>query len=373
MKLLIDPQIFWWQNSGGVSRYIAEIYDNMSRQDGIEVSMPLLAHDNAYLQDKGIPSESKLFDYLAKFRFKGSDRLRRKLAFAHANKLLNVLKLQEHDLLVPSYYCPYFLKQVGAMPYVLTVHDMTHELYPKMLPGTDQVLYEKKKAIDQATHLIAISQSTKQDLLRFYPASEGKISVIYHGFTANSGNVETDINLPNEYILFVGKRMKYKNLKFLLLASQGLLKSRTGLKLICAGSKPFDKEERASIEKLGLSGAVMHMAVNDHILAQLYQNAVCFVYPSLNEGFGFPVLEAMSCGCPTVLSRASSFPEVAGRAGLYYESMSELTAIMESLLKNEVDRASIIQTGLEQTKQFSWQKCIDETMALYLKVVSSAH
>lgn len=367
MRILLDPQIYWWQRYGGVSRYITEIYDYLSRLEGVSVDLPLLAHDNAYLDEKGIESQSAFFDFIRKMRFKGSDRIRQKLTFPHKRHCLKALDSGKHNLLVPSFYDPYCYNTSSKIPSVVTVHDMTHECFPELVPEPDRLIAEKRRCVEEASHIIAISEYTKENLIRFYPASEGKITVVYHGYSIDRSMVE-EVELPEKYILFVGKRMAYKNLSFLAESVAPLLRSDPELRLICAGSPPFNDRELAQFQSLGIADKVSHMPITDGSLAAIYRRALCFVFPSLSEGFGFPILEAMACHCPVVIPRASCFPEIASDAALYYDTSEELAGIVEAFSKETIDRDALIQKGIARSEQFSWQKCAQETAELYRKV-----
>jgi glycosyltransferase involved in cell wall biosynthesis len=145
-----------------------------------------------------------------------------------------------------------------------------------------------------------------------------------------------------------------------------VLKSNN-LLLVCAGGKPFTVEERQFIDSLNLSDYVKHETINDLTLAELYRNAIAFIFPSLYEGFGIPILEAFSCDCPCIISNTSSLPEVAGDAAVYFNP-SDQASIRESVEKMVDDptlRSKLATRGKKRLEQFSWAKMTQETLNLY--------
>jgi len=138
-------------------------------------------------------------------------------------------------------------------------------------------------------------------------------------------------------------------------------------KLVCFGGEPISKEERQRISSLGLMECVIHQSGSDEILANLYTYAAVFVYPSLYEGFGIPVLEAMHYQCPVLASDTSSIPEVVGEGGMYFDPSDEdaLSAAIEQILSDSSLRNHLIQRGVARENQYSWDKCAKETLEFY--------
>jgi glycosyltransferase involved in cell wall biosynthesis len=141
--------------------------------------------------------------------------------------------------------------------------------------------------------------------------------------------------------------------------------------LICAGGGKFSTQERKDIKRLQLSDKILQMDGNDAVLAHLYSSAQAFVFPSLYEGFGIPVLEAFACGCPALLSNRSSLPEVGGDAALYFdpESISSLVEILAEILENKVLCDDMRTKGLNRLKLFSWNNTAYKTIETYKKAV----
>ena len=143
--------------------------------------------------------------------------------------------------------------------------------------------------------------------------------------------------LPEKYLLFVGDRSLYKNFYLFAEAVAPLVKTDPGLRLVCVGGRPFSGQENAFFRYHGLDGKVDYQQVNDTTLAGLYRGAIAFVYPSLYEGFGIPVLEAFSCDCPAILSNTSSLPEVGGDAAAYFDP-KDASSIRETVCRVVCDR-----------------------------------
>jgi glycosyltransferase involved in cell wall biosynthesis len=169
--------------------------------------------------------------------------------------------------------------------------------------------------------------------------------------------------------------MTYKNFICLFNAAKTLLKTDPDLYLICAGGYAFKPEEIELFKNEGLSDKIIHKTFEVNELFYFYQNAQCFVFPSQYEGFGIPVLEAMACGCPVILPRYSSFPEVAGEAGIYFELNDEkgLEDNLKKVLVNEDFRKGYITKGYAQSEKFTWKKTADECFEIFQKAAQNEY
>lgn len=368
MKILLDPQIFDQQSYGGISRYYTEVFSILTGKKGVEVVLPIYSSDNAYVKNTGLLVENKALNFLYKILafFKISTRsLRRK----NSEKLLNQSFLaNDYDVFVPTYYHPYFLEKINDKPYVLTVYDMIHELLPQyFVDDSFKVVERKLQLLEKATKIIAVSNNTKKDIIKIYPQVDpDKIVVIYHGSSIKIDSI-VKINLPDNYILYVGARANYKNFKFLVKSAAPLLKKDSSLVLIAAGGGKFNEEEISFIKELGVENQIVQRYFQEEELGHYYQNAKCFIFPSLYEGFGIPVLESMACGCPIILSKHGSFPEVAGEAGIYFDSDSEgdLREKIEILLSDDNLRKQYAEKGLERVKKFDWKDAAEQCLQVY--------
>ena len=373
MKIILDPQIFNEQRFGGISRYFTELFLVFNKEDDIDIECPIFFSDNLHLKEAGLfqTKENKFFKskWCPKFIRK---KFLKKKKLSNINTTIKVLKESNFDLFIPTYFDPYFLEYLQDKPFVLTVYDMIHELFPQHYLGENQkTIINKKLLMEKATKIIAISESTKNDIIKLYPHIDAfKIEVVYLSHSIKVNHKPT-LNLPKDYILFVGNRNVYKNFIFFLKAVASLLHSNSNLFVVCAGGNKIQSEERKLIQELKLTKQVIQKNFEDYELATYYSNAKCFVFASEYEGFGIPVLESMACGCPVVLANHSSFPEVAGDAGVYFElhNAIDLKQKVESLLTNEKLRKDYILKGLIQVQKFNWEKTAMECKKVYQKAI----
>jgi glycosyltransferase involved in cell wall biosynthesis len=366
MKVLIDPQTFNEQKFGGISRYYTELYHLLRQNDQIDADIPLLYTDNIHFKESPLFQESYQNKYSILIRYSRILRpfLPRKLKKKNTANLLELLEKGDFDVFIPSYYDPYFLPLIKDKPFVVTVHDMIYELFPKYFPADDPTAANKKLIMEKATRIIAISENTKADILKIYPhIPESKIDIVHMAYSI-SDTSESPKNLPDRYLLFVGNRSVYKNFGFALRAVAPILKNNPDLFFVCAGGNPFNPKELTMIAQLGLSRQLIQQNFHDNELSAYYSRSQCFIFPSEYEGFGIPVLEAMASKCPVILPYHSSFPEVAGDAGFYFELNNEedLRKKVEYVLTDTAARSVYIARGLKQAGKFSWEKTAAETV-----------
>ena len=247
---------------------------------------------------------------------------------------------------------------------------MIHEKFSDYFPKNDRTTEKKKILVEKSSKIIAISESTKNDLCKIFKVNPEKVSVVYLATSFESIESEPLKSIPQNYILFVGARGGYKNFNFMIEAIADILK-RDGIFLICAGGGKFKKEEIELFSKFGIDKMVMQTTVSDSELKFLYQNAIAFIFPSLYEGFGIPILEAFSCGCPVILSNTSSFPEVAKDAGFYFDpySLDSIKNAVKKIIYDNELREKLIARGYERLKFFSWEKTAKETLKIYKEIL----
>lgn len=367
MKILYDHQIFSSQPFGGISRYFCSLLQEFTKNDsGIEFTVPLLFSNNSYIHEPGLYPDLNYF--FRDHNFRGRDRI---LEFINRRKVISYLHKNKPQVQVfhPTYYNPYFIDHLDKIPYVLTVHDMIHERFEN-LPSRDKECRDKAASVKHAAAIIVPSESTKQDLIHFLGTSSEKIHVVHHGFT----QVKQDSarpGLPEKYFLHVGQRKYYKNFPLLLKAFAVTVSSDSNIVLLCCGGGAFTNEENILINQLGLSGRIMQRNFTDGELFHVYNQAAGFVYPSLCEGFGIPVLEAFGCGCPVILSDIPCFREVAGDAASYFkpDSAPELSALMREMLNSEILRNELRLKGRKRLEAFSWRKAAAATTEIYRELI----
>ena len=279
-------------------------------------------------------------------------------------------------LFVPSHVLPL----VHPRRTVVTVHDLGYQTYPQAhtLSQNLYLRWSTRFNARNASRVLADSEATRQDLIRWYNVPEQKIAVVYPGRDETLAPVDDPgvlaatrarYGLAARYLLYVGTLHPRKNLVRLVQAFAATLEQAPkGLQLVLAGQKGWLYDEiLAQVRKLGLEERVVLTGyVPDEDLPALLSGALAFVYPSLYEGFGFPVLEAMACGTPVVCSDVSSLPEVAGDAALRVDPL-DVEALAGALVRVMVEedlRAGLMTRGMEQIQRFSWQRCAQETLAI---------
>ncbi len=336
----------------------------------VQLSYPWLSLNNVQLKDFRIPN--RLFFMAARY--------------AHQPKIDKLLG--GFDL----YFNPHFFTaplSVGSKK-IITFHDLSFERYPAFFSRRKRLwqrfLMTAQQEAKKADKIIAVSQSTKDDLINLFGLEPGKIKVIYSGvgkqfrpikngddipkLTAQSIiKLKKKYNLPDKFVLYFGTIEPRKNLiglikAFELLKSQG--KRSSQIKLVIAGTNGWLYKDilKTAQESKYSRDIIFTGFIEDKDKPYLYNLAELFVYPSFFEGFGFPPLEAMACGLPTIVSHTSSLPEVVGQGALMIDpyNIDELAWAMEMALTDSNLKERLIKKGIVQAKKFSWSKCARETL-----------
>lgn len=382
MKVLYDYQTFF-QQVGGVSRCFCELAKHMP--DDVTCIFSVCESDNEYLRDKtlmpGLPHcRLTAQKFLYPLKFYGRTRLYNYLqrhfpsfpTFENVNKpySIKVLKGGDYDVFHATLYDDYFLPYLNGKPFVITVHDMIWELYPDK--GNRLWSQQKHKLCLKANHVIAISEQTKKDLMTLWQIPENKISVVYHGAPEH---VEYNYGSPivaEPYFLYVGRRNGYKNFIQTIKDFAEFHSKYPDVNLICTGGRFTDVEKRL-IDGLNLSGCVSALFVSDKDLFNLYHYAIAFIFPSIYEGFGIPILEAFSSGCLVLLNDSSCFPEIGGTAAVYFKSSTDGQSnlpqkLVEVYNMNKQNRNMYIQRGYERVKLFNWSMSAKKLVDIYKNV-----
>jgi glycosyltransferase involved in cell wall biosynthesis len=365
LKVAFDEQVFLLQQYGGISRYLCNLAEGLSRMPDVtvQVSAPFhINHNLAQLNDV-IGARCFLPDLNTKFA-----RPVRALS-----QLLSGVAVRRFrpDILHATYYGQ--SRRLSGARHVLTVYDLIHERYSDMFENSHMTSGPKKAAALRADHVVCISESTRRDLINICGVPEEKTSVIYLGADTSFFDTKPVANLiERPYLLYVGKRDGYKNFEGLLRAFAISYRLKSTFDIVCFGGDAFTETELSLMRTLGLrSKQFKHVSGSDQKLSGLYRGAQVFVYPSLYEGFGIPPLEAMAAACPVCCSNTSSIPEVVGDAGEYFDPTSpeSMTVAMEAVAFSETRRTNLITLGKKQISKFSWQKCAQETELLYRKLL----
>jgi glycosyltransferase involved in cell wall biosynthesis len=252
---------------------------------------------------------------------------------------------------------------------------MIHELFPQYFLRRDPTVEYKKEVLLRADHIIAVSENTKNDVVKFYGISPKKVSVVYHG-----GELSDRLSLISDfdrsssgekYLLHVGKRDGYKNFKEFISAISSLLREDQSLKVFCVGGGKFTEEETFFFCKQQINKQIIHYFVEDNVLSGLYRNAFALVVPSLYEGFGIPVAEAFHQGCSVIISNGSSLPEVGGDAAVYFDPRDphSMLEAVRKVVAEPLFRFDLKKKSLARASMFSWQKTAEATKRVYEKVI----
>ena len=278
----------------------------------------------------------------------------------------------------------HLLLPLRGIPTVLTVHDLIFRHLPEHHKRLNRWYLNATLPLycRRATHIIAVSEATRRDLLAAYGLPADKITVIHEAadprFKPSApealARVRLDYDLPPEYLLYVGTIEPRKNLPRLLHAWEPLYKAGIAPPLVIVGRRGWLADDfYAALERSSCREAVLFTGyVRDADLPALYAGARAFVFPSLYEGFGLPPLEAMACGTPVICSASSSLPEVVGEAALTFdaEDTAALRAALHRLLSHPDLRVELRARGLRRAQQFSWERAATETLALYRRLLS---
>lgn len=264
---------------------------------------------------------------------------------------------------------------------VVTIHDLAFLLFPnyiKFNPIRYWPLFVRRSAL-KANHVIAVSENTKQDIIRLFGIPAHKITVTHEAcsdafkpITDQNELKKTRVkyNLPDRFIVFVGTIEPRKNLNTLLKALYIIKNMRhSTIKVVFAGKKGWLYSDFFElIKKLHLEDNIVFTGyVEEKDLPCIYSLADVFVYPSRYEGFGLPLVEAMSCGVPVIASDSSSIPEVLGDAGILFphDSPKHLCRSLLEILENEDLQKALVSRGLKRAQEFSWQKTAIKTLDVY--------
>lgn len=284
------------------------------------------------------------------------------------DRYMETLEGRQSDIDVfhaPSFIAP----RLSRVPTIVTIHDLAFRIYPEFFDRRTKGYYALflEASLKEAARIICVSETTASDLLHFYPACKEKVRVVYNGFTDFS-SIEPDDGIlaalglfRDEYLLCVGAFNARKNIQAVLSLAPRLRERRPHLKLVVVGRLP--EQARGQLD----SSVIFSGHVSDAALSSLYRNAALFVYPSKYEGFGFPMLEAMSVGTPVAYSRASCLPEVAGLDDTHSFDPDDPAAIFDTITdqlkrgRGGIDDAR----ARESISRFSWDRMSRETVEVY--------
>jgi glycosyltransferase involved in cell wall biosynthesis len=292
-------------------------------------------------------------------------------------KTVKTLNRKRYDLLHLTGEDIGYLEHVrNRKPVVVTVHDLIPELYPDYFYNPEKILKERTAAFAKADVLICVSESTRNDLMKIYGINKEKTKVIYHGdpaYLIENPNTRDFLNPLNnkKYLLYIGSRASpYKNFIKMVTELTPFFRKNKDVFLLCIGER-LSSEESAMFQTLDVKNRIFSAAIPDNALFLVYKHALCLVYPSLYEGFGFPVLEAMKAGCPILCSNSSSIPEVAQNGSLYFDPVN-FHGFNENLniILNDIHHIEMLRNNQKHIlSKFSWQNAAIQTHQAYLSLI----
>ena len=359
--VLFDHQTFTNQEFGGISKYFFELINILNEKSLVDTNFSFKYHKNYYLKNFN-PNQ---LNYVGNYNFKGKTRL---LKYYNKNVSRWHINKSEYDIFHPTYYNNYYLKNLKK-PCVITVYDMIHEKFPQYFKDSKKTIEEKKNAILNSSKIIAISNSTKDDLLSHYNVPENKVEVI-HLATNFSKSLSKEIYINDKpFFLFVGARSGYKNFNFMIKSiSKYLVKD---FDLFCIGGGNFNQEENNLLKKLNVSSNVKWLSAGEHTLSSMYKSCEALIYPSLYEGFGIPIIEAFASECIVISGSGGSLKEIGGDASIYfnYEDSKSLSEAVEKAIILKKSKNEFVKRAKIQLENFSWSKTATKTFKIYESLI----
>ena len=355
MKIFYDYSIFIQQNLGGISRYFVNLEKELSNTQQTRILAPI--HKNFFLKNNNYKNK-----YFKNFPIY-TGRIIKLYNQTFTNKYV---KNFNPDIYHKTYYNNYWPSNLKGKR-VITAYDLIHEIYYSDY-GYEKNYRPKKESFFNVDKIISISENTKKDLVNFYNIPQNKIHVIYLGTDIDKVYIINKRLVGDPYILFVGDRKRYKNFFNLLIAYKQSKKIYNNFKLAIFGGGEFSKEEIKIFDenKIDLN-KIVKISGGDDILANLYENAELFVFPSQYEGFGLPLLEAAVKKCPIVCSDINVFKEIMEDSVTYFNPNypEDISKVIEDItFSNEKKKVSVEKAYLK-SKEYSWSKCAKETLDLY--------
>jgi glycosyltransferase involved in cell wall biosynthesis len=282
----------------------------------------------------------------------------------------------------------YVLPAIVPCRAVVTIHDIIHVLYPEFLPSRLAFFYAQRmirRSLTRGDRIITVSKNSRSDLLRYYDVDESRIEAVYNGvedvYHHHLDTVDLDrwmqqLDLERPYLLFVGNPKPHKNLDNVIRAYARARENYDfDAPLVCVGSRPeADFKIRQRAEQLGIATDVRLLGhVAQEALPAIYQGATLFLYPTLYEGFGLPVVEAMASGVPVITSNTSALEEI-GQGYAHLVDPLDIDAMSKAIghcMTDADHRQALIEMGLKRAREFSWQRTARRTLEIYLEVLGA--
>jgi glycosyltransferase involved in cell wall biosynthesis len=348
-------EIFRLQKVGGISRYIVEMHRHLSAT-GVGSIIGQYGSISTMINDRdttvgscSIPNQN---------RSRGAAFLSRSLANLQERRGLR--KQPSISILHRSYFGSPWRTKLAT---VTTVYDLV--AYKTQYGFPDRQTHHMERCIRDASHLFAISESTRTDLVEMFGIDQDRITTIPLGTTRPSSSELFDIPMYGDYVLFVGNRSGYKNWR--RFAQAFAVSECKEMSIVCVGGGSPSPDELAWLSECGIRKSRVHFEnATDDRLGALYRGAICLAFISEYEGFGLPLLEAMARMCPVVTSNLSSMPEVAGDAAILVDPF-DVESIADGLNRvlDARTREALLALGFERSMQFTWEAAAARAAVVY--------
>ncbi len=367
MKIGIDARLYGPRNKG-IGRYIQKLIEYLEKIDQKNQYVIFLIKKNwEDYQPKNPNFKKVLTDYRI---------------YSLKEQIFMPLKIWREKLDIIHF--PHFNVPICVKDFIVTIHDLATTRFPNLKATTLNLFLYKIKhlayrliiwlVIKRAKKIITVSGFSKKEIIKYFKIKPEKIIITYEAADKFLVTKQSKVYLPKPYLLYIGAAYPHKNLENLLKAFKILLNNLKSfdiqdLKLVLVGKEDFFyRKLKKRTEELSLRERTIFLGyLDDQDLAQVYQNAFIYIFPSYYEGFGLPALEALSQGVPVVASRAGSLPEILDQAALYFNpyDIKDMAQVISKVINDKNLREDLIKKGFEQVKKFNWQKCAEETLKVY--------
>jgi len=364
VRVLFDDQIFSSQTRGGISNYFVNIAEAFERNPHLAVDLtglPLFTKNEHLIESgKGNRIPFAVLQRMPILRALNAAR----------GAIRSARKMPRPEVIHRTYYFDGAWRRSSSVRNVVTVHDMTPELFPSAFPAGNPHVY-KAENVYNADAIACVSETTKNDLLKIYPDIQAPVVVTPLGVSPRFCPGKRGFKGHKGYFLYVGGRGGYKNFEQVLQALL-LLDEQLPWELVLVGGGSISRDEAARFTRLGFAGRIRQVNPTDAELVDVYRDAICLVFPSRYEGFGLPTLEAMASGCPTLLSETPALMEVGGDASLHFAlDDPEALAKKMTVLAGDSDlREALRSRGMQRAAMYSWTRTAALTEACYQAALS---
>ncbi len=368
LRLGVDIRPFY-EPLTGIGWYLYHLLHEIAKRDDVE----LFLFGDARVTDIGpqlhaaVPAKA----HMCWFDLRGRGKISRAQRAITAAAYVLWMSLIDCDVMfAPNYFLPRLLGAI-ARRRVITIHDLTYKRFPDLLQKETLHSLEAHmpREIAASDAIICVSESTREDLLEYYQVDPRRVFAIHSGVSIAAEGGGAPLPLPDRYLLFVSTIEPRKNLGVLLDAFENLKRTcKYDGSLVVVGRIGWKSDEFLP----RLNGRDVHHL--DYLVAEelhaVYRQADIFVFPSIYEGFGFPLLEAMAHGVPSIAARSSSLPEVAGAGALYFDPFNarELESAITRLVEDPSLRDALVARGRARVAQFNWQTTAERTFEVFQRV-----